>query len=287
MKLFRDNGGASLLKIYGTVYKTLLYVYPEIKWEKEWFINANKRIYPKRFWTMDNQRKFLDELGKQLGVNQPRRVTLQVLRDHKGASFLRMYRTLFNALQAVYGDVKWEKNVSYHPIGFWTSKENQRNFLDKLAGELGIKESRDWGRVTQQQVINHKGGSLLALYQFSLFNALQNVYNEIKWEREWFEYLPKYPDSYWDSTENQRNFLDSIASEYHIRQSRDWKRVSKTVIKNKGGQGLLSRYNNSLLDALKAVYPRDQWDELSAPQNLKKSVIMSESHQEVSKFLSK
>lgn len=56
------------------------------------------------------------------------------------------------------------------------------------------------------------------------------------WKREWFINLPKHSPSYWNSQENQRNFMDAIAMQYNIRSLGDWQKVTVSLIKGNGGK---------------------------------------------------
>lgn len=42
--------------------------------------------------------------------------------------------------------------------------------------------------------------------------------------------------SFWETQENQRNFLDMISRRYHISHPTQWKRVPLTLIRSKGGK---------------------------------------------------
>lgn len=59
---------------------------------------------------------------------------------------------------------------------FWRIKQNQKEFLDKLAKQLHIKEPKQWGTVTKRQVIDLGGKTLLCNYEDSLWKILQSVY---------------------------------------------------------------------------------------------------------------
>lgn len=59
---------------------------------------------------------------------------------------------------------------------FWKIKLNQKDFLDKLAIQLHIKEPKEWGSVTKKQVINLGGKTLLWNYEDSIWKTLRNVY---------------------------------------------------------------------------------------------------------------
>lgn len=56
------------------------------------------------------------------------------------------------------------------------------------------------------------------------------------WKREWFPRISKYPANYWESPENQRAFLEKIASDYGLKNPNDWNRVTISLIKQRGGK---------------------------------------------------
>ena len=144
--------------------------------------------------------------------------------------------------------LEWFPHLTEYFNGFWNKKKNQRNFMTKFAKKFHIKKPEDWGNITLNLFMQAGGTSVLDHYENSLLKALENIYPglwenkcyineiEISWKREWFVNLSKFPHDYWNLIENQRKFLDEIASEYNIKTPNDWKRVSMSLIRKKGGQ---------------------------------------------------
>ncbi len=58
---------------------------------------------------------------------------------------------------------------------------------------------------------------------------------DILWKTEWFENVPKYSHSFWDSIGNQRKFLEELAAKYSISCPSDWRRVTCALIHKNGG----------------------------------------------------
>lgn len=58
----------------------------------------------------------------------------------------------------------------------------------------------------------------------------------MQWKREWFAKLPVFPHSHWNSLDNRRKFLEEIATTSNIRTPNDWRKISTSVITNKGGR---------------------------------------------------
>jgi hypothetical protein len=59
--------------------------------------------------------------------------------------------------------------------------------------------------------------------------------------------------------ENQRSFLDQVASTLNVKSMDDWYSVSAEKITSVGGTGLLKFYGYSMRKMLKAVYPTHPW----------------------------
>lgn len=67
------------------------------------------------------------------------------------------------------------------------------------------------------------------------------------------------PPLFWESKENERRFLDEVATKYNLESVSDWRKVTASLIKKCGGQGLLKKYKGSLAAALKRNYP-GEWN---------------------------
>lgn len=73
----------------------------------------------------------------------------------------------------------------------------------------------------------------------------------------------------------QKEFLDKLASKHSILESRDWEsvtvgllkleRAKVTILKSLSNKwkGLLVSYNGSILQALKTLYPNQEWEKVS------------------------
>lgn len=83
--------------------------------------------------------------------------------------------------------------------------------------------------------MNEGGKQIIHKHKGSLFKALTCLYPEIEWQKTWFTNIPKYPSSYWNSIHNHKSFLEEIAFTYDIQSSTDWRRISNSLLKRKGG----------------------------------------------------
>lgn len=64
---------------------------------------------------------------------------------------------------------------------YWTTVENQKEFLLQVAKKLNITKFDDWYSVQLKDVTKHGGYRLLALFQNSIPKMVQSVFPEFKW----------------------------------------------------------------------------------------------------------
>jgi len=62
----------------------------------------------------------------------------------------------------------------------------------------------------------------------------------------------------WDDAHERRAFMDKVAAKHGVARPEDWKKVSNEAA---GGATLLRRFNSSVIDLLRAVYPEREWEE--------------------------
>lgn len=133
------------------------------------------------------------------------------------------------------------------PKSYWQSTSNRKKFIELIAKKLKIKEPREWGKVTKSRFCELGGASILLYYNGSIFHCLQSLYKgldslcevlssqDIEWKREWFVNLPLIPKNHWESMENQRKFFEELAVHVNAKNPRDWRKISTTLIKHRGG----------------------------------------------------
>lgn len=135
------------------------------------------------------------------------------------------------------------------PNKYWESESNKRNFLEKLKVQFNITCLSDWGKLTTRNVHKAGGATLMKYYNNSLFKCLQSIYKgifrtgchqkEFEWKREWFPTLPRFPTrhrGHWNSLDNCRTFLTHLAKSYSIQSTRDWNRITLSLIQLRGGR---------------------------------------------------
>jgi hypothetical protein len=94
-------------------------------------------------------------------------------------------------------------------------------------------------------------------YDGSLYNCLQDLYPNHKWD---FWRFTNVPNKMWTAAENRREFLDWVAKELKLDSMEKWYFLSPKQVKELGGAALLNNYfGGSLAGCLMAVYPDHPW----------------------------
>lgn len=97
------------------------------------------------------------------------------------------------------------------PVSFWSKRSHQRQFFDQIAaGQLQISRWEEWYRVRVLDVTRLGGRGLLKHHEGSLIGALQAVYPEFRWRAWCFAWAPR---GFWESDDNARQFLQSMAAD--------------------------------------------------------------------------
>lgn len=73
----------------------------------------------------------------------------------------------------------------------------------------------------------------------------------------------------------------------YIKTPSDWYNVTKTELLSHGGGTLIRKYNNSLMDALRAIYPQYHWKSyrFSKPHNVRRGSIFSKTQFVLFKYI--
>lgn len=183
------------------------------------------------------------------------------------------------------------------PNSYWEDLQNQRKYLEDMMQQWQVSLDQLHEEVTVQKLKDYGGNGLLRQYNFSPTPMLQAVFPENDW-MPWR--CSKIRQEYWQSLKNQRKFMMWLAQKLNVvdvssnnsnsnnndnsntnsydNNSITWYQLTAEHIKEHGGGGLLTHYNNSLHDLLTSVFPNYSWEPWrlgvaetfwNHPQNLK------------------
>lgn len=139
--------------------------------------------------------------------------------------------------------------------------------------KFGIREgeAEPWYRISTKKIIENGGRTLLLKrYNGSLTALLMSVYPNLNWTPWKFRRTKK---DYWASVENQRAFLEDLSRRlgFPSGSPEPWYNMTIRTLQDRGGGGLVERYNGSLQNLLLTVYPEYNWDISRFPRSLKHS----------------
>ena len=251
----RSHGGRGLLSKYSSFYIALENIYPEHNWNES-ILNT----YPRNYWKdINNQKKYMMELGKELGIKQIEEWRNIQISNHPQLKYFvgSYYNSYFDALETLFPDHKWEVAAlgSRVPKNYWKSNENQFDFMEKIRKKYNFTVE-EW--VEQPvQLINENGGAGILSCHKNFIELLRSVYPNVEWnENE----RKQYPRGYWSDVKHIQKFLIELQTKLKLSKKEDWTRVSIFQIHQAGGGGLLRKYG-TLYNILCIAFPEKEWNE--------------------------
>ena len=216
--------------------------------------------------TTKDKRDIFDRIGKDL-------LRIQRLDDWYRISQKEIFRTeafhvlklnggsLIRSLKEVYPEHNWIpwrfKNGVHH--GFWKIKENRTMFFSWLEKELKIEKPEDWYQVDRSKFREMGGKGLLnKYYGGSLIRCLKDAHPEYDW-LPW-KFKNGVNRGFWKDADNQRKAMDWAGKELKVEKIEDWYQVKiSQVAKLVGKTFLFEIYHESLILALRSIYPEYDW----------------------------
>jgi hypothetical protein len=233
---------------YGDVASALKQIFPHYEWNQNNFIHSPGKL------TLSTQKQRMDEIGIKLGIQNlddwykvPRK------KLYSEAPFLlRYHKTLMNAFKTIYPEHKWNEKKFSHV--YWTSIENQKEKMDEIGIELGVKHLDDWYKVSRSMVYS-KAPFVLEHYG-SLFTALKEIYPHHEWNIHEFS---RASHGHWKNKDNARKRMDEIGIQLGVKKMDDWYTLSREQIL--AFAPFITEHYGGVFNALKTLYPEHNWDE--------------------------
>jgi len=133
--------------------------------------------------------------------------------------------------------------------------ESIRQFLDGLGKNLGFQKLEDFYHLRRQD-FPPDSISLVSSHG-SIPHLLQNAYPEHSWNA--WQFLGKTMWEYWDNKENEKDYVEWLGKQLNFRDMKDWYRITRKDIMDKGGDSLLLKYDSSPPKLLITIYPNHEW----------------------------
>lgn len=150
--------------------------------------------------------------------------------------------------------MRWHTTAVEGRDSRWRCSARCRALLEDIAAKNGIKEPRDWAKVSTAVIKGWKGGAGALQEHGSVLALLQFGYAEKKEEFTAFSCRKRVPRGYWDILRNRKAFLESFAKEERLQCPGDWARVGVSAVMKRGGSGLLAKCGG-LREALEEAFP--------------------------------
>jgi len=151
--------------------------------------------------------------------------------------------SLATVLPKVYPKHYWEpwRLLTPLPPNFWTSKQNQRQFMNRLGVKLGFHTAEHWYSLTARDIRENGGEGLLAVHKNSLLEILKTSFYRYKWYPWKLAHVPK---DWWQYKDHHRQFLEWLATQKRRRKRYSNKLealydLSYSEIANNGGMSFI------------------------------------------------
>ena len=262
----KDFGGSSLFHKY-SLFDLKCLGFPD---GCEYFKRQPTKLKPIGYWERkENVIQFLTEVEQKYNLQTFDDWNLisqkQIKSIHGGNSLLQKY-SLFDLKCLGFPNGKFEKPNQYKPTGFWDDKNNVIQFLKEFKEKYNLINFDDWNSITQKQIQNYGGNSLLLTY--SMYEIKCLGFPEGK---DYFNPSPK-SIGFWDDKKNVLQFINELKLNYNLQTPEDWNLLTRKKIQLLGGTSLLKKYsmyeikclgcpNGSLLfDKPFSQKPQGYWD---------------------------
>jgi very-short-patch-repair endonuclease len=249
-----QNCGTYLVK-YGIINLTKN-IYPEYKWLPWKFIQVSSG-----FWdNLVNQREYMDWLFKELKYETMEdwyNLTRIIMQKYNGLTlFVKNKCSSFYLLSNIFPEYEWIpwkfKKIT---ANFWDNLENHKEYVEWLFKKLNYEKIEDWYQITTEKLLLYEGDKILRKYT-SFKDLLKEVYKEYKW-------LPwkfiQIPIGYWEDINNNINFMNWLFTELKYKTMEDWYNLNIDIINYHTGTGFSHKYNGSIHNILKNIYPEYNW----------------------------
>ena len=190
-------------------------------------------------------------------------ITSQKFIDNGGKSLITNYysNSMYKMLTSLYPNYPWPSNVTKFQIhSYFSSLENQKEFMDNLFSQLNLNSFDDWLQITRKKLVKNGAKSLLQVYYNNdMKSILLSIYPNYPWNFDSHDIKIHTKNEFFRSYDNQTKFMNNL---YHILQLKsldDWLNVSRNTINRHGGNGLLQLYSNSMEKLLNSIYPLHSW----------------------------
>jgi hypothetical protein len=136
--------------------------------------------------------------------------------------------------------------------------EGAKRLFDELARERRFNSLNDFYSLSKCDIPKQGRDLIRDEFRGSVGIALQSLYPQHDWMLWKFKDNVSY--GFWKNPQNGKNFMDWLGISLGFQNRNDWYTITKNIIRNNGGNGLLARYGNSRSALLSGIYSDHPWD---------------------------
>ena len=160
--------------------------------------------------------------------------------------------------------------------------ESQIEVLEKIYKKLEFKSFDDWVTTASRKIAANGGASVFRrVFNMDYQLLLETLYPNYPWE---FEKRRKISKKYFQSIENQQQYMEEIFKKLNYKNFEDLKKIKKTFFYENLGQTLLNQfYDKNIQKLLKTIYPNYPWVLEDSKINIRRNQLENFANQ--SKFM--
>ena len=246
-KIVIHKGKRLIIDQYNNNYFSLLStIYPNFPFN---FDHSKLQSRKEFFKSIENQRKFMDELYAKFQLNSLDDWLLISPTDlilNKGKIIICYYYSndMKKLLLKIYPNFTWE----FHQSKEMKIRERHRKRLLKIGKKLEIKSLADWLFISKSRFIINGGSKLLSYYLNDLNYLLKILFPYFDWTNREKIILDR-----------QRLLMENIFKKLKLNELEEWLNVSRFQFIKKGGKKILNYYSNNFSLLLSSIYPHFDW----------------------------
>ena len=170
-------------------------------------------------------------------------------------------------LTTIFPHYQWKfLSLNNKKISKIISINKQQQIMEKLFIKLNLKRLEDWNKISKSKIESVGGKILLLIYKGDLKKLLEKIYPNYPWI-----FLSQNSNLFFQSIENQREFMDQFYLSFNLKSFDDWLNISQRILCKFGGKILIEKYyQRDQKKLLENIYPNYPWDFMKLKYNKNK-----------------
>ena len=292
-----ENGGFNVIRsaYSGDLQKLLQTLYPNYPWDFQ-YIKIPTKYY---FSSMENQRKFMEELFEKLQLKTlDEWLTITKKKIFLNGGYYLVKNVYDNDLNKLLSSIYPNYHWNFNQVNPFTDINYQKEFMEKLFNKLKLNSLDDWNKISKNKMRREGANYLLEFYLNDKKKLLSTIYPHVNWN---FDKKSKinsnnnidnkidnnidnnidniininnissnvdqtidFSSIDFSELKNQQLFMDYLYKKLNLNSLDDWLKHTRKIIVQNGGRSLITNiYLNKFKILLKNIYPNYSWNFLN------------------------